>query len=308
MTAVRILERVHRRAPFGLRLWDVALGRFVSDDGVQVDLAPSGRPWLRVRCRLNRSGVFQALDVPGLRDFELSDPETALPAGRPYRIEVRDPSGAFLPLAFDVDLPRPGPIIDLPLLTAPPRMLDSSAAPSTDPSSPAGLSDPPAIGVPLFTAPGRPVPEGMAVVRADVRELDTGRPAAWCLAVARVDGAPRGIGLADQDGRLTIVFPYPERAAPALASPAPARNDFRWIVELSAFYRSRPAGAPVADSADATAVLGQLAQPATVLRVTGSPPQSQPLQPQPLTYPVPLSVPHRSDPAEASPFLYLGTE
>src|SRR5829696_6086057 len=154
----------------------------------------------------NRSGVYVAQTIPsftgqgspedlGLRDWEGSAAEPdevwAL-APRPYRVEVRDPRGRFVPFAFDAGLPAKGLLAwAAPWLPSP--------APAALPAigSPAGLLEP----IPLFSCPSRPVPGTMAVVRAQLREQGAERPAAWALLGVRIDGEMRGLGLADAEGR-----------------------------------------------------------------------------------------------------------
>jgi len=132
--------------------------------------------------------------------------------------------------------------------------------------------------VPLFSAPTRPVPEPLAAVRAQLREFGTGREVAWsCLGVL-IDGIPRGLGLADEHGRVAVLFPYPEPPRITLASPPEARNDFTWPLELVAFWTPASPPPPVPDIPDLAdifaalavqrAVVGSLDSPGAPLRLT----------------------------------------
>lgn len=291
---VRIRERVARQAPFGLRLWDVACATHIAE-GLEIDVAVRGRPEASTRAFVNPSGIYCASDVPGLRRFELDD--TADPAAwsaalRPYRVEVRDPQDRFLPFAFDADLPVRGLFDRLMPAMSPPHLLASPSPLTID-------------GVPLFSSASRPVPEPFAAVRAQLREFGTERPAAWCLVTVSVEASVCGIGLADREGRVAVLFPYPDRPRPTLASPPPATNDFRWNVELTAYYVPGPPAAPAPAVADLAAVLAQVNSPRPLFHSLASPPQ--PLPPLPLDYRVPLTVRTEAGPTGPSSYLYVGT-
>src|SRR5688572_22349470 len=194
-------DLVQRTAPLGLRFWDVAAATSVVD-GLQVEVYLRTRPATRWRVLPNRSAVYVAHHLPGMRAFEfdeadpaqavwqnLADASPSLVAG--YRIEVRDPQGRFLPLAFDAQLPARGLLaLPAPWLSPPSGLIDAGAATS-----------PPMIApIPLFSAPGRPVPEPLAVVRAQLRQAGAAGPAAWALLEARVDDVTVGFGMADREG------------------------------------------------------------------------------------------------------------
>jgi hypothetical protein len=95
-------------------------------------------------------------------------------------------------------------------VVAPERILAEPADASSPPSFPLRTVD-------LYSAPARPVPGGCAVVRADLAEWDSGRPAAWAMVQIESE-LVRATGLADGAGHLALMFPYPE-AVEALASP-----------------------------------------------------------------------------------------
>lgn len=300
MTAiVQVWERVARHAPFGLRLWDVAAATDLAE-GLEIDVAVRTRQESRARAVVNRSGIYCASGVPGLREFELSDADdasTQSAALRPYRIEVRDPSDRFLPFAFDADLPARGLFTWLTPWTSPPQPF---ALPTEHGSPPALMVE----RVPLFSTPSRPVPEPLAAVRAQLREVGTNRPAAWCLLTVSIDAIVRGIGLADQEGRVAVLFPYPDRPRPVLTSPPPATNDFRWSVELAAYYVPRPANTPAPVIPDLADVLAQLSSPRTLFLSTS------PLQALPallLEYRVPLTVRTEITATGLSSFLFVNT-
>jgi hypothetical protein len=292
---VRVLERVARNAALGLRFWDTAQASS-SIDGLRVEVYPPANPRARTLARVNRSGVYVVDALPGLRDFELSDAEPEVlwaTATRAYRVEVRDPLGRFLPIAFDADLPARGLFTWRAPWLSPPQPV----------ALPGGPGSPPELlleRVPLFSAPARPVPEPLAVVYAQLRETGSERPAAWSLLGVSIDGVTRGLGLADAEGRVAVMFPYPEPPRRSLASPPEARNDFTWQVALTAFWSSGSPPRPVPDIADLADVFASLASPRNVIESTVSP--AAPLR---LTYRQPLTARTAGMPGANASFLFI---
>ena len=277
---VLVLERVLHHAPLGLRFWDTAAATS-SVEGLEVDIFPRARPHARTRAFANRSGVYVALNVIDLRDLELGDaaPGELSPALlRPYRVEVNDPRGRFQPIAFDADLPAQGLFTFYSRSYSPPRAI---ALPGATGSPPQLLLE----RIPLFSTAQRQLPEPLAVVYAQLREsADPDRPAAWALLAASVEGEARGLGLADAQGRVAVMFPYPEPPRIALSSPPAARSEFHWPVQLQAYYRvGSPPEAPP-EIPDLSDVLSQLDLPRELVGLTASPPSL------PLEYRVPLTA------------------
>jgi len=277
-----------------------------------VDVFPRARPQARTRASVNRSGVYVAQAVAGLYDragspnsarelFEFSDADPAelwSVATRPYRVEVQDPLERYLPVAFDADLPVRGLYTWRARWFSPPRAI----------SLPGEAGSPPQLmieRIPLFSAPQRPLPEPLAVVYAQLRESGADRAAAWALVSASIDGEVRGLGLADGEGRVAVMFPYPEPPRIALSSPPAARNDFRWHVELEAFYHVGSAQVAPPEIPDLGLVLSQLDMPRELLGSTLSP--ALPLSALPLEYRVPLSARTEATPAGPSSFLFVST-
>ncbi|MEA3015808.1 MAG: hypothetical protein QOI38_530 [Sphingomonadales bacterium] len=259
---VRILERITRPAPFGIVFWDFATGTPVAD-GLQVNLTLVSRPELTANLIPNRSGVWVAARLPGRTDAELvatADWSTLL---RTYRIEVVDKAGRFLPLRLDAELPAGG-LYDWPgwagLPLEPLRPLgDGESPPHPSPER-----------IPLFSAPERSVGGPLAQLRCDLVDAATGGPAAWALIAASHGGAVRGLGLADPMGRATLFFQYPDRERPSLSSP-PAITDFRWALEIAAYYDPPPGRAPGVP--DLAAIMSQLDHPCDLFASTLSPPE-----------------------------------
>jgi hypothetical protein len=300
---------VQRNVALGLRFWDVAAATSLVD-GLVVEVFPQANPHARRHALPNPSAVYVAHALAGLRAFEghetrdddpVDEPWRAAREGSPplaagYRIEVRDPRGRFLPIAFDADLPARGLLSWLAPWLSPPQPI---ALPGASPSSPQVLLD----RIPLFSAPSRPTPEPLAVVRAQMREAVGGRVAAWALLGVEIDGDVVGLGLADREGRVAVHFPYPEPPRTPLSSPPEARSDFRWIVGLTAYASSSsppvpPSEVPVIpDLAD---VLAQLASPRAVVDGMVSP-----VPPRRLEYRVPMTARTEGQPEADASWLLL---
>jgi hypothetical protein len=272
VTTVRVLERVSRNAPLGLRFWDTAAGTSAVY-GLDVEVFRRGNPRARATARMNRSGAYVvhqlplAAPPPDVRAFEFSDaaPDVLWSViTRPYRIEVTDPAGRFLPIAFDADLPARGFLTWLAPFLSPPQPV----ALPTEPGSPPSLL---IERIPLFSAPSRPVPEPLAVVYAQLREQAPPRPLAWSLLTVSIDGIVRGAGLSDAEGRIAVMFPYPEPPRPSVTSPPEARDDFAWPLELTAFSLPASPAAAVPAAADLADVFASLSAPRNVIESLVSP-------------------------------------
>jgi hypothetical protein len=227
-------ERISLTCALGLRLLDVATGTFVTADGLSARAWPVGVPWQAVDGITTPSGIIAFHQLPGLREFERSaaeDPWDPEPATRLFEVELTDPSGRYLPCTFVVQAPTKGLAI------------------FADVGSPPWIE---AGAVPLFSAPARAVPPGRAVVRAELLELATGRAAAWAFVEATYSsgGLPRvAHGLADDEGRVVLMFPYPEGKRRALGGSPPASGlngltQQSWQLDLLFFYQPLEASPP----------------------------------------------------------------
>jgi len=254
---VRVLERVVRPAPLGLMLWDAALGEPIRSE-LSITVRPAGRPSPEVALFPNKGGVWIADRLPGRASFDLPDPPLT------YRVTVVDPAGAFLPVAFDADLPAGG-LYDWPGWDA----LDQSP---------------------------------LAEIRCQLAERASGRAAAWAIVTASHEGEVCGLAMADAKGRATLRFPYPARPRPTLAISPPAVTEFRWSVEIAAFYHPGPGATPAIP--DLAAVFGQLAHPAPLWRSTIG--AGAPLPATVLSFGRPLVVRTEDTPDGPSSSLLLG--
>jgi len=251
-SAVQVLERISLTAPLGFRFWDAATSRVIADGlRVTAQAAPGSE---YVAAAVSPSGVFGFAHLPGLRDFEYSsaaDVWTPPPATRPFVITVVDKQRRFLPFIFTAAAPFKG-------------IFSLGCAGAT--IAPLG----PAKTIPLFSAPARTAPAGMAALRASLRDPtpNTDRPAAWAVvevSIAANGGSKAlGLGMADAKGQVNLIFPYPNVAA----NSGPL-VDQQWTVQLRAWYSAAlDAGA---EQPDVCNVLKQapaalLANPSAVLK------------------------------------------
>lgn len=259
MSAVTVaLDRVVRFTPFGVRFRDVATGLTVSE-GLELTEVGSG-----LKAVANRADVFVASGFPGLRDVERppDGPEPYLvphaepppvpgspPSTRKFTFELFDTTRRFLGFQFAVHLPA----IHQGLLG-----LECAV-----PASPPWL---PTTDVPLYSAPARVAPGGMATLRAELAEAAGGGPAAHAVLEVFTTGGPRFRGIADETGRVVVIFPYPEPTAPVASPPAGttrALSNQTWNIKLAARY-AHPASPPTGPRAlplDICTVLGQPQRP-----------------------------------------------
>jgi hypothetical protein len=232
-------SRLRIVTPLGIRFRDVALESPITH-GLVVAIKPKDELSKAMAAASNPSGVFGFHGLPGLRAFEYPDgraevsedenPDFASPPLQgPFVVMVADRLARFLPAVFGVDVPLAG-------LPSPP-VFDVDPDPA------------PVLDAYLFSAPTRPVTAGLAAVRADLWDLDEKRPAAYARVRVKV-GDRTGVGVADEEGRVLVLLPYPllERlrlgSPPGTGQPPPAQQ--LWPAEFEVFYG--PALSPVFES------------------------------------------------------------
>ena len=225
-----VLERLTRVAPFGVRFWDAVTNRVVSDD-LSVTAYLPGDPSRRFAAMPNRSGVYVLHHAPGLSAFTFGVGDEAFWSNqsppRSFVIEVNDVQGRFQPMAFTAALPRQGIFAWEEPHTSPPRSVQPA--------------------VPLYSAPTRTVPGGMAVVRADLWDAANDRPAAWAIVEAWSESQVLTHAMADAQGRVAMIFPYPEAQSGSLSSPLGSPlgggprllSDQTWPLRFGVFYSPR---------------------------------------------------------------------
>jgi hypothetical protein len=253
-TTPLVLETVTRTALLGVRFWDRVTGRVVVD-GLEVMETTSG-----TRLLSSRSGVFALHELPGLRASAFGSGDDAFwsspPAVSTIGFTVVDTTRQFLPFAFTTDVPFRG-------LLAEDCGLDASP-----PDAVVG-------GVPLFSAPSRIAPAGVAAVRADLWDVDANAPAAWAVLEVSAGSGPVYRGVADANGRTVVLLPYPEPPWHG-SSPPPgshALSEQTWPLTIGVRYAPAQASPPLpAPSPDAVPDLcAVLTQPAGTLLAADSP-------------------------------------
>jgi hypothetical protein len=252
-----IPERVAITCPLGVRFLDSATNAIVGDD-LLIEAYPAANQERRVAAVPNRSGVWAFHGLPGLREFEYATNDDKQwipePQKRPFVIEITDAQSRFLRSQF--------------ALMAPARALSIG----DEFALPLSLS---LRTVKLFSSPARPVPGGLAVVRAQIFEDNSDTPAAWALVELSASVPNHTVtaqGIADREGRLALIFPYPE---PANVSPgSPVANGPQllsqqsWTLTFRAWHTFDPESG---DFVDLDRVLSQIGRAPDHLWDDGSP-------------------------------------
>ena len=225
--AEQVIESLEVFTPLGLRFFDAALQRSITNN-LTVNAWPKNGPKKVTTAQRNRSDVYTFRWLPGMRPVEHRYRDEAffdasIPQRRDFVVKVSDSTHRFQPVAFEVSLPLPdrGVFLDFDF-GSPPQYLPR--------------------GIPLFSAPTRRSGERMLAVRATLLDTVNRRPASWAL--VRID-APHGRifrGIADGEGRVAVVFPYPGLEESFTGSPASLGNGRRlgergWDIRISIFYQ-----------------------------------------------------------------------
>jgi hypothetical protein len=239
-TTVR--DTVTRTALLGVRFWDRATGRSVAE-GLQLTDTASG-----TLARPSRSGVFVFHDLPGLRASAYGAGDGGFWASPPtladLTFELVDPERRFMPFRFDATAPTRGVVMEACALAGSPPNGDIA-------------------GVPLFSTPSRPLPSGLAAVRAQLWDSAADEPAAWAVLEVSVGAAAAYQGIADAEGRVAVMLPYPEPPWHGSSPPPGSRSlsDQTWPVGIAVRYDGSAVPAVATDPPDLCAVLEQI--PAT---------------------------------------------
>ena len=244
----RLIERNTLIAPLGIRFWDVATGAYISN-GLRVAAYPDDDQLHLTHASANRSGTYVLHHASGLREFELGVgnlPFTdVLPARRRFTITVKDEERRFLPLKLEADLPFKGLF-------------------RWESTMPGGVPSDLAVSphVPLFSSILRTDPAGMAVLRVELYESPTvevngvriKKPAAWSMVEARYNGRLVGRGIADDKGRIAVIFAYPaphdsissfgSSPAGSFTAGVPFLKE-QWTIDLQAYYEPNVVSSPL---------------------------------------------------------------
>jgi hypothetical protein len=196
--AAQTIETLRIFTPLGFRLYDAALDSSVTE-GLLVQAWRQDGEFGPVAAIRSPSGVYGFHHLPGLRSVEYSNGAavSSPPLALPFVVTVEDRLGRFLPTSFGLTLPLSF------------RGL-FPAAPPSPPGASARLF--------LFSGPQRTVPAGLAVVRADLWDVDAAKPAAH--AVVRVEAGGRiHTGIAGARGQALVLFPEPDVESLRTGSP-----------------------------------------------------------------------------------------
>jgi hypothetical protein len=196
-------------------------------DGLTVTAFPEKLPGKRIPAIPNRSGTYTVHAGTGLTEFEGSAGDLRSWSVRPtevsFLLEVIDAERRFLPCVVPVRVPFRG-LFQSPCV------------------SPAGSFP----GIELYSAPARTVPAGLAVARAELREAVSRRPAAWAMLEVRTPDGRGFRGLADDEGRVAVIFPYPEPIGFMVGSPSvrvgPPLTEQSWTISVRARYSALSSG------------------------------------------------------------------
>jgi hypothetical protein len=230
MLVPKVIARHTIVAPFGVRFCDVATGSFIGD-GLRVNAFLKTNPDINAEVFPSRSGVYvlhQARGWKSNRDFINGTGDEdfwkRFPPQTDYIIRVVDEMRRFQPFVFDVKLPVRG----LYKFDA----LQVSSLLETNKGD-----------VPLFSTSARAVPHGLTAVRADLWDAVNKRSASWAVLEAYLKGKLLARGVADEMGRVTLMFPYPRMQPAPLSSPlSPIQSQSDsllnqvWTLELKAKY------------------------------------------------------------------------
>lgn len=225
MTSPLVIEKLSLVAPLGVCFHDAATGERISD-GLNVSVYPATIRAAKNRMSAfpNRSGVYVLQKAYGLENFANGEGdaefwENNLPQ-KLYVVEVFDTERRFQPFRFTVELPVRG-------------IYKWENIPPVSPNK--TLSS-----IPLYSTPTRKVLGGMAVIRAELQQID-GVPASWAVLEARFDGNLVARGIADRDGRIALIFPaLSPQSNPFVSPPATATRislaEQKWLLDLTIKY------------------------------------------------------------------------
>lgn len=212
--------------PLGMRLWDSVTDSVIAD-GMRVTAYLPAKPAQRVEAFTNRQSVYILRNLPGLQAIERGNGDQAFwaaqSATKRFFIEVVDitKEQRFQPFFFPADLPQKG-------------LFKWNSGTPFAPSDTATEAS-----IPLFSAPTRSLPGAMAVIRAELWDTATSSPAAWAMLEGQIPGQPAVRGFADRQGRIVLIFPYPQPANMQFGVPEVPLTQQEWKLPLRAAYTPR---------------------------------------------------------------------
>jgi hypothetical protein len=214
------MERLIIRTPLGIRFWDHGANEAVRDYLNVTAWPKEGGSSSRQAIR-NPSGIYSFHGLPGLRDWEYpcGDEKSgdASFVGKKFIIKIEDPKNQFIPVAAIVEAPQPNDRIPNDMLCSPPEC-DK--------------------GFRLFSAPTRAAKFHLAAVRAYLWDAHRGTEAAHGMLKIGI-GTATWTGIADEKGKVAVMFPYPMELRALDISPPSSRiplHEQSWNISVRVFY------------------------------------------------------------------------
>lgn len=227
--ATQMQEEIVLTAPLGIRFRD-EVSASTRIDSLSVIVYSQTQPHYRTKAYMTPGGVYALHNVPGMQVFDNgwgdnNAPKSPAMISKPYIVEVVDTwqEARFLPFCFSVQLPYQGLY----------RWEGNMHTSSTDTRKEAPI--------PLYSAPTRSVAGGMAVLRAELQDATTGKAASWAMLEAQlpVSASSPAVtvrGLADEQGRVALIFPFPMPVKVSPTAPDIPLEQQEWQIPLQARY------------------------------------------------------------------------
>jgi hypothetical protein len=256
------LETRTYRCALAIRFVDTALNEVVTS-GLQVTATSVNDRERVIEAKANRSGTWLFYGLPGQRGYELGAPDQSgaspLEPAR-FIVTVRDELGRFLPCRFEATVSHHE---RFNFLT---------------------IASPPWAGgnVPLFSSPARFVHRSCGVVRGQLvfsSAQNLVKPAAWALMQVTVivrNGARdpiHALGVADAQGSVAVMFPWPELFGLPNASPRGGGQieDQGWDLSVRGWHDLQSRNPKRDEPFDLDQVLGWFGAPSNILQTAAAP-------------------------------------
>jgi hypothetical protein len=272
------MERVTTHTLLGIRFWDRLTNQVVAD-GLQVKAQRLSADQSQ---RLGKPIFGRATPSGTIAFFGLTAGERPIdPDQSPWEPEVTkeavvvdlvDRWNRFLPMSFVVQVPFKGVF----------RGQRDWLASNTSLFRPEAIAEE-AVGVQLWSAPTRPIPPGMAVIRAQI-VIGAGAdapPAVNALVQIRATASPADgfdyYGLTDDRGILLLPIPYPPIPDPSTPeTPYPPLGQQTFPLTLTVYHAPSLAQLPGSDRPDLEVVLSQPPVDIAIHRTVGDRLEFQP--------------------------------
>jgi len=226
MSPFQVIEKLSLVAPLGLRFHDAANGERVSD-GLTVNVFPDSKNILRkgIAALPNPSGIFVLQKAVGLEEFSRGAGDEDFwrdnPPQKNFIVEVTDSENRFLPFSLSIKLPVKG-------------IYRWENIPPTSPNK--NLSS-----IPLYSAVSRKKLSGCSVIHAQFYE-NQDKPASYAVLEARSNSVLIARGIADEEGRIALMFPALAPANNPLTSPPSSATrvtleEQKWNLDLTLKYQ-----------------------------------------------------------------------